>query len=88
MNPTKVNITMTEPADLTIKLLQQIRTDIAGVKEDLRQVNYRLESMEDQARAANHNFTGAINGINRRMDGWTERFTRIETRLYLPELDV
>jgi DNA repair ATPase RecN len=66
---------MTEPENMTLRLLRSIDGKIDRVLEDVKDIKVRLTSVEE-----------ALAGVNRRIDRSESRLDRIERRLELVDV--
>jgi septal ring factor EnvC (AmiA/AmiB activator) len=74
--------------NLILEHLRAIRTDIGGIKEDMREIKQRLTSLEAAVvglRRDNANLYGDVIDQQARYDRLVERVERIERRLDLAE---
>lgn len=72
--------------NLILEHLRAIRTDIGGIKDDVREIKQRLTSLEAAVaglRRDNANLYGDMVDQHARYDRLTERVERIEHRLDL-----
>ena len=73
---------MTEtPENLILDLLRSIRSDVGGLREDMRDVKRRLSSLEMAVSQVHGDFSGQ----SMRIDRLEHRLERIEHRLDLSE---
>jgi DNA repair ATPase RecN len=63
---------MTEPENMTLRLLRSIDSKLDRVHDDVKDVKVRMTSVEE-----------ALAGVNRRIDRTEGRLDRIERRLEL-----
>lgn len=74
--------------NLILEHLRAIRTDIGGIKEDVREIKQRITSLESAVaglRRDNANLYGDVIDQQARYDRLVERVERIERRLDLAE---
>ena len=76
--------------NLILEHLRAIRTDIGGIKDDVREIKQRLTSLEAAVaglRRDNSNLYGDVIDQHARYDRLVERVERIEHRLDLAEVE-
>ena len=64
---------------LMLEILKRIQSDVTELKFDMQEIKVRVTATEEHL----GNIIMSMSGLNRRMDRFDERLTRVERRLDL-----
>jgi hypothetical protein len=77
-------VVVTEPEDMTLRLLREIRADVVETRNDVKDVRQRLVKVEQRIEELHESMTfglGLAMHANVRHEAVTRRFEQFESRL-------
>lgn len=69
---------MTEPENLTLQLLREIRGEIGGLHADVRGLTERIDTLEIKLDGLTHAVVGGFGSLVHEPDGVKQRVGRLE----------
>jgi predicted nucleic acid-binding Zn-ribbon protein len=69
---------MTEPENLTLQLLREIRSEVGALRGDVRELSERIDTIEIKLDGLTHAVVAGFGSLVHELDGVKQRVGRLE----------